>query len=706
MSLQQICVWRPSFLEQVLLAAPVAVALWWFLHAVLAFDQGLDLTDEGLYLLAASHGPRSAGWMAPFGWVTSPLYRVAGGNLVVFRGLGGTILVGLAAGLAVASARTARRDTSNILEGSVIFALGAIGGLLLYAGLLRTPSHYWPHTSGVLIILIALARALRTSQIHSMAVNTFLLAFGLQLVLASRWPVALVAVFVALVCQAVTHNWRSAAKFAALSGASTAVIVVCLRALELIPPAPLSVFRRTMTGPALEQSYTYVGAVYAYLRLPVTAWETAPQLAYAVGFVCAVELAGMGRIFRRPGPRWRRAGNLWAFVAVTFVAGVAFIALLYFSPVLADWLGVMQSRAETSLLGYLAWAMSAWGAVVGLPVGALLLVQLSTRRRRAALAVALSLWSLVQFRLWESTMFGGVGGPQQINPRLVNALLAMLIAALFLAASERNVVPRRLFDRHSAVLLLSLGVLGLSIPAGTDQNLYRMLATASALIVAATVAVISSVTDHRQRLLMLSGNLAVFALIAVAVVSDSREHPFRFEAVSEQNQELCYGTNAHCVLVSQFRSQELSQLLRAADAQGWTAGTPLFAVATPWAATLTWLLEADVPESLMFTLGTLPGEEAHRQADAVFLYNLRRIPAEDWRDGWILITSESPPGDARQVDRWNMDRESSLRRAKWAADFVGMSFPEDYHRVWASSDSEAVHYGRRIGVELWAPRDP
>lgn len=72
----------------------------------------------------------------------------------------------------------------------------------------------------------------------------------------------------------------------------------------------------------------------------------------------------------------------------------------------------------------------------------------------------------------------------------------------------------------------------------------------------------------------------------------------------------------------------------------------------------------------------------------------------------MLITSKSPPGDARWVDRWDMDRESSLRRAKWAAEFVGKSFPEDYRQVWDSSDTEALDYGRRIGVELWAPRYP
>lgn len=108
----------------------------------------------------------------------------------------------------------------------------------------------------------------------------------------------------------------------------------------------------------------------------------------------------------------------------------------------------------------------------------------------------------------------------------------------------------------------------------------------------------------------------------------------------------------------------------------------------------------------MFTLGTLPGEEAHRRADAVFLYNLRRVSVEEWHGGWMLITSKSPPGDARWVDRWDMDRESSLRRAKWAAEFVGKSFPEDYRQVWDSSDTEALDYGRRIGVELWAPRYP
>lgn len=193
-TLQQIRDWRPSSLEQILLAAPVIAGLWWFLHVALALDRGLDLTDEGLFLLAAANGSGSAAWMTPFGWVTSPLYRLADGNVAVFRGLGATILVSLAAALAVSAARTIRGDTTNAIEGSLVFTLGAIGGIFLYAGLLRTPSHYWPHTSGVLIVLIALSRALRTSQIRSMVLNGSVFAFGLLGAIAGRWPIALAAI--------------------------------------------------------------------------------------------------------------------------------------------------------------------------------------------------------------------------------------------------------------------------------------------------------------------------------------------------------------------------------------------------------------------------------------------------------------------------------------------------------------------------------
>jgi energy-coupling factor transporter transmembrane protein EcfT len=314
------------------------------------------------------------------------------------------------------------------------------------------------------------------------------------------------------------------------------------------------------------------------------------------------------------------------------------------------------------------------------------------------------LWAIRQANPLASAAFGGEGGPQLINPRVVTVLIAAALAAFVgVASADTSLRSREHWHRNSAAVAL-LGIFPFILPAGTNQNLYRMLAVSSAILVALTLAVVATLKCWKLRLSFLTVLFASLVILTTIVVSDSHKHPFRSGPTNTQTSELCNVKRTSCFFVDDFRSQEFTGLLAAASDAGWAPMTPLFALATPWSATVAWIMSAEIPDSIMFTLTTGPSAEAHGAADAVFRHNLEKIDAHEWRNGWILVTSESPPGEGRTADRWNMDRDSSMRRARLAANAVGKSFPRDYRLIWVASDPSAVAYGERVGIELWAPR--
>lgn len=703
-SLPKILDWRPRPWLQVLLALAALGPLWAVLDALLQFSRGIDLTDEGLFLLAASAESRDSVWMTPFGWVTGPLYRLAGQDLATFRGVGVLIHVSLAAGLALTASRALRGRSCNGIEGVVILTTGAMSGILFFAGLQRTPTHYWPHVTGALLVLIAMLRMYRGEGATSLPLNAALFAVGLLMMTAGRWPVALIALLTALAGSVLVNGWRSTAVFAGATGTVGGVLVAALIWSGALPPRPLAVFRAAAEAPPLEPSYEVLGALASYLAFPRVAWGTAPGIIIVAALVLGIDrLSRIGHLRFAVSKQKIRRKLLGGSVSLLVLAVTATL-ILYWNPEFSKSLGLMSGHSFTPLSAYLAQAARLWAIIVA-PLACVSIASFEDARRRKILAGVLTLWAILQMNPLASTAFGGDGGPQQINPRVVNALIAVLLAAFVgVASTDTALRIRELLPRNSVTVAL-LGIFPFLLPAGTNQNLYRMLAVSSTILVALTLAVIATLKYWKLRLQFLALLLASVAVLTTMVVSDSHQHPFRSGPTSTQTSELCNAKGTSCFYVDDQRSQQLNELVGAASSAGWTPMTPLFALATPWSATITWLLSADIPQSIMFTLGALPGEEAHDAADALFRHNLQRIDGDKWNDAWILVTAESPPGNSRVVDRWSMDRDSSVRRARWAAVEVGKSFPQDYRLIWVSSDAVAVGYGERIGIELWAPRE-
>jgi hypothetical protein len=121
---------------------------------ILDANRGIDITDEGMYLLSADAPSSTALFHAPFGRYTGILYRGVGWDIARFRALGIVLLVGAAVVLGRVVVRTADRlrGRETTIAGSIAATCGTVGGALSgYTLYLLTPNYNWINLLGLLL---------------------------------------------------------------------------------------------------------------------------------------------------------------------------------------------------------------------------------------------------------------------------------------------------------------------------------------------------------------------------------------------------------------------------------------------------------------------------------------------------------------------------------------------------------------------------
>ena len=252
-------------------------ALWQVVARVFSSDRGLDLTDEGLYLLALDPPSKGAGWVTPFGWSTSPLYDVVGHDVARTRTLAVVLLVVVGAATGAALARWVDADRPGRW---CLAATGALGAPLLTASFLRTPGYNWANLVGLMIGLIGVALAahaparaghwFRRVDLH---VAAALLALGCVVAVPAKATcgIALVAVAALLLWRVV--DGRRAAQVVVLTAVWGAVLVLGCIVTDRWPASFLSVLWSSASFPPLHENQTIGGALHDLLRTPKVAWQ-------------------------------------------------------------------------------------------------------------------------------------------------------------------------------------------------------------------------------------------------------------------------------------------------------------------------------------------------------------------------------------------------------------------------------------------------
>ena len=341
-------------------AAGVAL-LWVALAAILATDRGLDLTDEGLYLLSADAPSRSAAWLFPWGWHTGPLFSLVGYDIAAFRTLGAVILVlaggclgwvavraAVAFGAGSEAVGDARPVDGQAAHGGYVLPaigsiVGALGTLLYYASLLRTPNYNWLNLAGILIAAAGLMELSRRSRASGGSMNrgsfaaAAVSALGVFLTIPAKPDSAAFLMVARGGLLLATVGWRAALRLSAPLPPWWLRLAVAL----VVGAWPLDfpgVFVRAVETPTLAAEQSVVGALRDVLGMPAVIvgvfaeLRTGAVAAIGIGFAALAAAiarrAGAGSVNTTGDGRRRLRAILVVFgLSAVVVAALVIVAV-------------------------------------------------------------------------------------------------------------------------------------------------------------------------------------------------------------------------------------------------------------------------------------------------------------------------------------------------------------------------------------------
>ncbi len=398
------------------------VVLWQLLARLLYTDRGLDLTDEGLYLLAADPPSSTAAWVVPFGWHTKWLFSLVGHDIADFRTAAAVIIVVLGAWAGHATVHRADpTGRPHPVSVAAAVAIGGVSSLMLFAGLLRTPGYNWVNLAGLLIAAAATLgtrwspvpeRPLRS--VRFQAGGAGIAAGAVMSVVAKPTSgpgiVVVALLFVLVVAGRRAVRWATAL----VAGWGVALIGVAV-ATGLWPTSFLSVFRDAARFPVPSDNQSLGNASRDVLRLPLSLWEAIRAEPHVTQFLVATAIVvtvALVVLRRRSGPL------TWLPLWCCSVAAVG-VAL----PVAR--LGLADDRGRFAWIGTSVWM---WTLLIGCALHAVLLGP-EHRDRKG------SRWAPTALLLAFTLLFAVGSGHGALRQSGLSAVLLALVAVALTASA-------------------------------------------------------------------------------------------------------------------------------------------------------------------------------------------------------------------------------------------------------------------------------
>lgn len=249
--------------------------LWVVVERVLRVDQGLDLTDEGFYLVAADPPNLGAAWLFPFGWHTRPMFALVGWDIASFRTLGGVLLIIIAVTLGWVSGRLVVSPSRTVAARCYTVTASAVAGIgitVYYTSMLRVPSYNWLGLVGICMVLIGVClilmqRASSASWLASVPAG-LLTSVGMFLTIPAKpsTPPLMLLVGVSLIWY--VKDFRSAWRWVVLTVAGLPVLLGVVLVCGIWPTDFANVFRLALQMPTPNPSQTLLGALPQLLTVP------------------------------------------------------------------------------------------------------------------------------------------------------------------------------------------------------------------------------------------------------------------------------------------------------------------------------------------------------------------------------------------------------------------------------------------------------
>ncbi len=576
-----------------MVAAAGIRALWLGLERLLATNRGLDLTDEGLYLLAADPPTPYANYGFPFGWHTKVLFWLVGYDIANFR-TSGAILLFISAGfVGWMAVRCCVED--HLLPGrerqwleTIGAATGAVGSLLFYGSLLSTPGYNWLNLFGIMVAASGYLklwssdmRASPQTQRLRQWLWSLLTATGLFLTIPAKPPsVALLYIlggflmFVFLpLGQALRTNF---------------IVILCLLACTITAVMTglwhwpvVDYFYAPFKSPKFIPEHTVMGAVLEMLALPLT---------FALNIIKSDKTA----------------------IALT-LSGSVFLLVTAFAQKVRRCLTVIKLITGLALVGLGCLAISS-----ALPW---FLLKRSPALRFADATVTTA-----------SILFA-----------LIIVLAALINKWSREWAHEKPKRDRSVFKIYSIVVFL--GSLPFIFAFGTGNGPYRLAAMASGLFLVGAVAGCTMWQTEKMRIASSVCAFFFILLLAVAILRDSYAMPYRNRPLVEQTEPVQVGPYNSFLSLDPKTARQLIDLREAANASGWKPKTPLLGVVWDWASTVPYFLGAKVPDCLMLTLFNYP------TSVDIARYRINNgLKQFDSPNAWILTSKPASLSDYQKLE--------------------------------------------------------
>jgi hypothetical protein len=162
------------------------LSLRFALYRILLPDRGIDLTDEGLYLLSAKPTDTFSAFGWPWGWLTSKLFILSGNSVSEFRILGAELLFITSFLVSYCIlVRIDRRKLEFNFELVIFSILIATSSLYFYSGMLRTPGYNYINFIGSQLCVIGIL-CIKNIDRKVQAVGYFSFSTGIILALSAK----------------------------------------------------------------------------------------------------------------------------------------------------------------------------------------------------------------------------------------------------------------------------------------------------------------------------------------------------------------------------------------------------------------------------------------------------------------------------------------------------------------------------------------
>jgi hypothetical protein len=682
--------------------------LWVMLAAALATDRGLDLTDEGLYLLESDPPSPTSVWGTPYGWVTAPLFRAVEQSIAGARTAAAVLLVlaslllahqtlTLAASLAPRAAPSTGADRATTLL--LTFALGTSGLLFYtYVGLLRTPSYNWVNLLGILVTTSGVVMACRPSERahgprssrHGLLLSAVLIATGSFLAIHAKptTPLILAAASLPILGRRLGSDGRR--RLIVLSAVVGSGLVVAAALTSFWPDQFWDVFIRIVRAPPISEGHGLGRAVVLLATAPLELMRRAilMQPHWLVGPLLVAGLVPLTAAL--PGRLRLGQGALGASLllpgAILIIVPDAVIAFVHSGALgpFSDLL--MPGRLEWPPEGYMEDFRSLvriTGWLLVAPLGALAWLRASRPSVRPTASTLLALLGVVSVGITEPVGLSGAGA-------IVGAIeLALAWLIIERQPTERTAPAssRSPSDRVLIVVLLAAAVGAYALGHDTGP-VNAMPGAAGTAFVGVAFLVASSARRSRPAALALS--LLVLGSTVVGI-AQARIAPYRSASIDQQTVAIEVGRHASQLRLDPPLAAYLTDLRDAADAAGWEPGQRVYGLHVTWSSTLPFFLGAEVPSSIMSLPGGPRGLERLR-------FDLARQDLEGWSEAWLLL-----PDFTLTPDDGIEPRELDAVRHAIAlfTHEVGTAWPADYDLVWTAPRGAPVAPHSR--VTLWRP---